>query len=106
MHCLLPFREEVTVDIPYFALNSPLLRYVSFQPAFHGREATCICYIDSLVGQQGRLLQRRFFFEAVKVELPGHLSEVIGLKIARPFFDQSEAKPKPIAPCVSAIILL
>ena len=40
------------------------------------------------------------------MELPGHLSEVIGLKIARPFFDQSEAKPKPIAPCVSAIILL
>ena len=40
------------------------------------------------------------------MELRGHLSEVIGLKIARPFFDQSEAKPKPITPCVRSIILL
>ena len=40
------------------------------------------------------------------MELSGHLSEVVGLKIARPFFEQSEAKPKPIAPCIRAIILL
>ncbi|XP_067037076.1 tRNA (34-2'-O)-methyltransferase regulator WDR6-like isoform X3 [Acropora muricata] len=48
----LSFIKDSTIHIHKIVFPRDIKKAL-LKPAFHGREATCICYIDSLVGQQG-----------------------------------------------------
>ncbi|XP_068709317.1 tRNA (34-2'-O)-methyltransferase regulator WDR6-like isoform X1 [Montipora foliosa] len=49
---LLSFIKDSTIHIHKISFPSDV-RKALLKPPFHGREATCICYIDTIVGQEG-----------------------------------------------------